>query len=153
MQALELKVPPVAVVAIFAVLMWFASTVFAVASFPLPGASIVAFVIAFTGGGIAVAGVSAFRRQSTTVNPLKPETTESIVTTGIYRVTRNPMYLGLAIVLVGWSMYLANLATLLLVPVFVAYMTRFQIKPEEQALLAKFGSDFADYMAAVRRWI
>jgi len=63
------------------------------------------------------------------------------------------MYLGLAFILMGWAMYLANLATLLLVPAFVAYMTRFQIKPEERALLAKFGSDFADYMAAVRRWI
>jgi len=63
------------------------------------------------------------------------------------------MYLGLAVVLVGWSIYLANLAALLLVPAFVAYMTRFQIKPEERALLAKFGSSFADYMAAVRRWI
>lgn len=153
MQALELKVPPVAVVAVFAVLMWLASTVFPVASFPLPGATIVAFAFAFTGGGIAVAGVSAFRRHSTTVNPMKPETTESIVTAGIYGLTRNPMYLGLAIVLVGWSMYLANLAAMLLVPVFVAYMSQFQIKPEERALLAKFGSDFAEYMAAVRRWI
>ena len=84
---------------------------------------------------------------------MKPETTASIVTTGIYRVTRNPMYLGLAFVLMGWATYLANLAALLLVPAFVAYMTRFQIKPEERALLAKFGLSFAEYLAAVRRWI
>ncbi len=63
------------------------------------------------------------------------------------------MYLGLALALVGWAMYLANLAALLIVPAFVAYMTQFQIKPEERALLAKFGPDFATYMAAVRRWI
>jgi protein-S-isoprenylcysteine O-methyltransferase Ste14 len=63
------------------------------------------------------------------------------------------MYLGIAFVLLGWAIYLANLAALLLVPAFVAYMTRFQIKPEERALLEKFGSNFADYMAAVRRWI
>ncbi len=153
MQVFELKVPPVALVVIFAVVMWAVSTAIPAASVPLPGASIIAFVSAFIGGGIAVAGVFAFRRHDTTVNPMKPETTATIVTAGIYRTTRNPMYLGLAFVLLGWAIYLANLAALLLVAAFVAYMTRFQIKPEERALLEKFGSDFADYMAAVRRWI
>ena len=153
MRVFELKVPPVALAVVFAVVMWAASTIFSAASFLLPGASIVAFAFAFGGGGIAAAGVSAFRQHQTTVNPMKPETTASIVTAGIYRVTRNPMYLGLALALVGWAMYLANLAALLIVPAFVAYMTRFQIKPEERALLAKFGPGFADYMTAVRRWI
>lgn len=153
MQVFELKVPPAALVVVFAVAMWAASTVFSAASFPLPGASIIAFALAFIGSGIAVAGVFAFRRHDTTVNPMKPETTATIVTAGIYCVTRNPMYLGIAFVLLGWAIYLANLAALLLVPAFVAYMTRFQIKPEERALLEKFGSNFADYMAAVRRWI
>lgn len=153
MQVFELKVPPVALFVVFAVVMWAASTAFSAASFPFPGASIIAFVFAFIGGGIAVAGVFAFRRHDTTVNPMKPQTTATIVTAGIYRVTRNPMYLGLAFVLFGWAIYLANLAALILVPAFVAYMTRFQIKPEERALLEKFGSNFADYVAAVRRWI
>ena len=153
MRVFELKVPPVALTVVFAVVMWAASTIFSAASIPLPGASIVAFAFAFCGGGIAIAGVSAFRQHHTTVNPMNPETTASIVTAGIYRVTRNPMYLGLALALVGWAMYLANLAALLVVPAFAAYMTRFQIKPEERALLAKFGPSFADYMAAVRRWI
>lgn len=153
MRVFELKVPPVALAVIFAVVMWAASIIFSATSFPLRGASIVAFGFAFGGGGIAAAGVSAFRQHHTTVNPMKPETTTSIVTAGIYRVTRNPMYLGLAIALVGWAIYLANLAALLIVPAFVTCMTRFQIKPEERALLAKFGPSFADYMAAVRRWI
>jgi len=153
MQVFELKVPPAALVVVFAVAMWAASTVFSAASFPLPGASIIAFALAFIGSGIAVAGVFAFRRHDTTVNPMKPETTATIVTAGIYCVTRNPMYLGIAFVLLGLAIYLANLAALLLVPAFIAYMTRFQIKPEERALLEKFGSNFADYMAAVRRWI
>lgn len=153
MQVFELKVPPVALAVAFAVVMWAASTIFSAASLPVPGVSIVAVAFAFIGGGIAVAGVSAFRRHDTTVNPIRPETTTSIVTAGIYRITRNPMYLGLAFVLLGWAIYLANWAALLLVPAFVAYMTRFQIKPEERALLAKFGLSFAEYMAAVRRWM
>ena len=153
MRVFELKVPPVALTVVFAGVMWAASTIFSAAAFPLPGAAIVAFVFGFVGAGIAVAGVSAFRRHQTTVNPMKPETTSSIVTAGIYRVTRNPMYLGLAFVLAGWAMYLANLAALLMVPAFVVYMTQFQIKPEERALQAKFGPGFVDYMAAVRRWL
>lgn len=153
MRILELKIPPVALTVIFAVVMWATSVVFSVASVPLPGAAIIAVAIAFVGGAIGVAGVFAFRQHSTTVNPMHPETTASVVTVGIYRVTRNPMYLGLALVLVGWSVYLANVASLLLVLVFVAYMTLFQIKPEERALLGKFGPDFADYMTTVRRWI
>ena len=153
MQALELKVPPVALAVVFAVVMWTASTVLSSASLTLPGTSVIASAFAFIGGGIALAGVFAFRQHYTTVNPMKPETTTSIVTAGIYRVTRNPMYLGLVFILVGWAMYLASLAALLLVPAFVAYMTQFQIKPEERALLAKFGPGFAEYMAAVRRWI
>ncbi len=84
---------------------------------------------------------------------MKPDTASSVVTAGIYRATRNPMYLGLALALAGWAMYLSNLVALLIVPAFVAYMTQFQIKPEERTLLAKFGPGFAAYMAAVRRWI
>ncbi|MDH3304751.1 MAG: isoprenylcysteine carboxylmethyltransferase family protein [Gammaproteobacteria bacterium] len=153
MHALELKVPPVAVTVVFGAIMWAISTVFPAASFSLPRASVVAVAVALTGGGIALAGVLAFRRHETTVNPMKPETTASVVTSGIYGVTRNPMYLGLALALLAWAIYLANLAALLLVPAFVAYMTRFQIRPEERALSEKFGSRFEDYMAAVRRWI
>ncbi len=63
------------------------------------------------------------------------------------------MYLGLTIVLIAWAVYLRNVAAVIPVPVFVAYMTQFQIKPEERAMLENFGSDYADYMAAVRRWI
>lgn len=63
------------------------------------------------------------------------------------------MYLGLALGLVAWVMYLENAGALLLIPAFVAYMTEFQIKPEERALLRKFGFEYADYMATVRRWL
>lgn len=153
MQALELKIPPVALAAIFVVLMWAAATVFSLVSFSLPGASIIVLALELAGGGIAGAGVLAFRQHNTTVNPMKPETSTTVVTAGIYRVTRNPMYLGIVFALLGWAIYLANLVSLLLVPAFIAYITRFQIKPEERALLKTFGASFSDYMAAVRRWI
>lgn len=153
MHAFDLKVPPVALIAVVAVLMWAASTVVSTATFFLPGASIIAFALALMGIGVVIAGVFAFKRHHTTVNPMKPETTTTIVTAGIYRFTRNPMYLGMALVLLGWAIYLANLAALLLAPAFAAYMTRFQIQPEERALQDKFGSNFTEYMVTVRRWI
>jgi protein-S-isoprenylcysteine O-methyltransferase Ste14 len=84
---------------------------------------------------------------------MAPDTTKSIVRDGIYRYTRNPMYLGFALILAGWAIFLANMASLLMLPAFVAYMTQFQIKPEERALLARFGPDYAEYMAKVRRWV
>jgi protein-S-isoprenylcysteine O-methyltransferase Ste14 len=153
MGMLDLKVPPVALILVCGLVMWVISTACPAVAFPLPGARAVAVAFALVGGGIAVTGVFAFRRHSTTVNPTAPDTTKSIVRDGIYRYTRNPMYLGFALILAGWAIFLANMASLLMLPAFVAYMTQFQIKPEERALLARFGPDYAEYMAKVRRWV
>jgi protein-S-isoprenylcysteine O-methyltransferase Ste14 len=150
-NALELKVPPLALVFLFGVLMWLvsASSVFTIA---LPWRS--AFVLMFctVGFAIVLAGVLTFRRAKTTVNPLTPEATITIVTSGIYRFSRNPMYLGFLFVLVGWAIYLSNVLAFALLPVFVWYMNRFQILPEERALGAKFSHAFTAYKDSVRRW-
>lgn len=153
MRILELKVPPVAMFLLFGVAMWGIAVTFPAAAFPLPGARIIAVALAGLGGAIGLAGVSAFRRHSTTVDPMTPARASAIVSNGIYRYSRNPMYVGLLLGLAGWAAFLANAAALVMLPLFVAYMTRFQIKPEECALLANFGSGYAEYMAAVRRWI
>jgi len=87
------------------------------------------------------------------VNPLKPDSASALVVAGIYRWTRNPMYLGMATVLAAWGLYLANIGALAGVALFVAYMNRFQIAPEERALEARFGADFAAYRGRVRRWL
>lgn len=153
MQVLELKIPPVLLFLACAAIMWITSRTISVAAFSLPIAPMVAVTLTLLGSAIAVAGVVEFRRHSTTVNPTRPEATTSFVGSGIFRVTRNPMYLGLAVALTAWAVYLENTAALLLLPVFVAYMTRFQIKPEERALLSQYGSEYADYAATVRRWL
>jgi protein-S-isoprenylcysteine O-methyltransferase Ste14 len=75
------------------------------------------------------------------------------VTGGVFRWSRNPMYLGMLVALAGWAAYLSNALAALLLPAFVAYLNRFQIRPEEQALLARFGPSYSEYMATVRRWI
>ena len=153
MQWLELKLPPLLVWLVFAAAMFGVASSAPRLSFALPGSSGVALALVVLGVAVAFSGVFAFRGKRTTVNPLTPGAASSVVSDGVYRVSRNPMYLGLLLALAGWAVYLSNAGAALLLPGFVAYMTRYQIKPEERALLAKFGSDFAQYMARVRRWL
>ena len=94
-----------------------------------------------------------FRRGKTTVNPMTPEAASTLVTAGVYRWTRNPMYLGFGVALVGWAVWLANGAAFVPLFLYVLYMNRFQIGPEERALEARFGAAFTDYRKRVRRWL
>lgn len=151
-NALELKVPPLALVFLFSALMWLASA-YSAFTIALPWRSVFALILCTLGFAIVSAGVLAFRRAKTTVNPLTPEATTTMVTSGIYRFTRNPMYLGFLLVLAGWAMYLSNLLAFALLPLFVLYMNRFQIVPEERALCAKFSPAFTSYKGSVRRWL
>lgn len=121
---------------------------------PVPGLRIgLAAMLLVTGAWLAVAGVIEFRRASTTVNPMAPSDSSTVVDTGVYRYTRNPMYLGFLLVLFAWAAWLAAPWALLGPVVFVAWMTRFQILPEERALLERFGDDYRAYCRRVRRWV
>ena len=153
MQALELRIPPVGVFLLAGAAMWGAARYVPATRFMLPGRIVVVAGLLVAAGCIAAAGIIAFRQHATTVDPMRPDRASSLVVAGIYRRTRNPMYLGLVLLLLAWSAYLANLAALLLVPAFVAYMNRFQIRPEEHTLLERFGDAYAKYMSEVRRWL
>ena len=111
-----------------------------------------ALALAAAGGALALAGVWAFARSRTTVNPLAPQRARALVTGGVYRYTRNPMYLGMLLALAGWAVWLGNAAALLALPLFVAVLNTLQIRPEEAALRARFGADYARYAQRVRRW-
>ena len=153
MKSLELKVPPPAVALLMAIAMWLATTASGALSFVLPDRLVIAIALAVLGGAVAAAGIVSFRRAGTTVNPTRPEATSSLVATGVYRFTRNPMYLGSALVLVGWAFYLSNVLAFAGPLLFALYIDRFQIVPEERALTAKFGTAFDDYRRRTRRWI
>lgn len=99
------------------------------------------------------AGIIAFRKQHTTVNPHHPEQASSLVTSGIFAYSRNPMYLGMSLCLVALAVKTANLTAFLCVPAFMLYITRYQIIPEERIIEAKFGEQFRHYKSRVRRWI
>lgn len=153
MRALELKVPPGVVVLLTATLMWLASRAVPGFSLPLPTREAVALGLVVVGVTISGWGVVSFRRARTTMNPLKPGAASALVMSGPYRHTRNPMYLGLLLALTGWAVFLSNALAFLLLPAFVLYLDRFQIRPEERALASRFGEEFTAYQSKVRRWL
>lgn len=150
---LELRIPPLPLATGVAAAIAAASAFMPWANLAFPGHRVLAMAALVLGTGIAALGVLQFRRAHTTVNPTRPARARTVVNTGVYRFSRNPMYLGMALTLLGLAAWRSSLPGYLAVALFVAYMTRFQIRPEERALLAKFGDDFAAYQARVRRWI
>ena len=153
MPQLELRIPPPLVLAGCAALAALAAWWLPLAALTFAGSTLVAGLLGLVGALVALAGVWQFRRARTTVNPLAPQRATAVVSTGLYAYTRNPMYLGMALVLLGWAVVLSVLSAYLVVPLFVAYITRYQIRPEERALQELFGREYTQYMARVRRWL
>ncbi len=153
MNALELKVPPPAIALLTAIGMWAISGSMPILELPRNVSLLAAGTLALAGLAIALAGVISFRRARTTVNPTKPQETSALVSSGIYKATRNPMYAGLLLVLVAWSVFLSSAWSLIGAAAFVLYISRFQIIPEERVLSAKFGEAYDSYKARVRRWL
>lgn len=153
MKWLELKIPPPAVAALIAAAMWGLSMILPLLVLPALARVATAIALALAGVCFTLSGVFSFRRAKTTVNPMKPAAAASLVKSGIYKLTRNPMYLGLLFVLVAWAIWL-SCAWALLGPIgFVLYINRFQIAPEERVLSTLFGADYATYRSRVRRWL
>jgi protein-S-isoprenylcysteine O-methyltransferase Ste14 len=153
MQRLEFKLPPPVIALTSALLMWLAADATPSLAVALPWKREIGLALVMVGLFFDASGFLAFRKARTTINPLKPGNTTAMVNHGIYRVSRNPMYLGLLLNLAGWAVYLAHPFALLGLPVFVAAITRFQIAPEERVLTEKFGAEYIAYMDSVRRWI
>ncbi len=151
-HALETRIPPPLVGLSMALLMW-AISIWWPLAFAFVWQLPLALLLVAVGAGLDLVGLLAFRRARTTINPLKPQRTSALVSSGVYRVTRNPMYLGMLCLLLAWAVYLGQPWTLLGPVVFVAYITRFQIVPEERAIRARFGPEFDAYCARVRRWL
>jgi protein-S-isoprenylcysteine O-methyltransferase Ste14 len=153
MLTLELRIPPPVVGAIVAAAMWGATTGGA-APAPLSVLQMgVCAALGLAGVGFDVAGLLAFRASRTTINPLTPQRSRALVTSGVYRLTRNPMYVGMALLLSAWAVALGSPWAAAGPLAFVLYITRWQIRPEERVLQALFGPDYADYCQRVRRWL
>ncbi len=109
------------------------------------------YLLAASGGMLALWAAVIFRRHNTTAHPYAEAT--RLVTDGPYRITRNPMYLGLLLTLIAWGLWLQSLSALLLAPLFVFVINRCNILPEEHRLIACFGEPYESYLAQTRRWI
>jgi protein-S-isoprenylcysteine O-methyltransferase Ste14 len=152
-SSLELRVPPVAVAAVAALCMWMLSRWTPGLEWGEHWRLGTAALLLAAGVLVAVAGVLEFRRVRTTVNPTTPQAASSMVRSGIYGHTRNPMYLGMLLMLAAWAVWLANPAAFAVLPVFVLYINRFQVEPEERILAGLFAGEFDAYRRSVRRWL
>ena len=153
MQVLEHKVPPPIVVAAIGAAMWAAARLAPALEIEDSLRLAIGGAIALLGLVVTVLGVLAFRQAKTTIDPVNITAASSLVTGGVFQHTRNPMYVGFTIALVGWAMYLAVPWVLLGPIVFVLFVTRFQIVPEERVMSSKFGQEYSSYRERVRRWL
>ena len=153
MNWLETKIPPPVVMILLGLAAYFTARHWPQLSLTISLHSLLAAVLVGIGIALDILPALVFRRARTTVNPLTPAATSSLVTTGIYRYTRNPMYLGQALILAGWAVYLQHGLALLAPVLFVLYITRFQIMAEERVLAVRFAPAYQEFCKQTRRWL
>lgn len=150
---LETRIPPPFVALITGAAMWSIAQVSPGIALARPVRFVLAGLFALGAVSFAAPAMLAFRRARTTINPVAIEEASALVASGVYRRTRNPMYVGLSGLLLAWTVLLSAPAALLGPLCFVLYTTRFQILPEERVMRAKFGRAYDDYKTRVRRWL
>ena len=150
---LDAKLPPPLVMLACGASAWIAARLLPALAVDVPARVPLAIAVAVVALSIELAAAALFFRRRTTVNPLKPDTATHLVVGGLNRVSRNPMYVGQALLLAAWALWLAHALAPLGAVAFVLYITRFQILPEERALAARFGDDWRAYRTRVRRWL
>lgn len=147
------RIPPPVWTLMFAVAMWFVAHSEYAYPFDVPSRwAVIALFIAI-GAVFAVTAMRQFKRAETTVNPLSPEKASSLVTDGIFAKSRNPMYVGLLMLLAAWTIWLGSLTNIAVTLLFIPVINYFQIKPEEVVLRELFGEEYEEYCRNVRRWI
>ena len=151
MKSLENKIPPLIIVVFFLALIFLLKNFLEVFTFSYQ--VYISFFFLCLAASLCLTSIIEFRKHKTTLNPLMPEESTALVTTGIFKFSRNPMYLSLLNLLIAFSIYLGSFLGLIIIPLFVVYINLFQIKPEEKAMLKLYGKEFENYCSNVRRWI
>ncbi|MGL4379701.1 MAG: methyltransferase family protein [Vibrio sp.] len=153
MRNLQLKVPPVAVFLVALSLIHLSARWFSSLTLGLPFPNVIMALCLCMAGFLGLAGIMEFRRYKTTVNPLAPDLAVTVVDSGVFALSRNPMYLALLLLLLGLAYWQQNALSLVISAGFVMYMNHYQIEPEERILHAKFGEVYLNYTQRVRRWL
>ncbi|MEO0327865.1 MAG: isoprenylcysteine carboxylmethyltransferase family protein [Pseudomonadota bacterium] len=150
---MKLLVPPPIYALVCAFAIWLLNQYFPTFEYRFSVQTLLASLLIILGVSMDLLSIRRFFKIGTTVSPVSPQNTEALVTEGVYSISRNPMYLGLLFILTGIAIWAGNLLGLLTIPVFVFLITKFQIIPEEEILLEKFGEVYGNYLMKVRRWI
>ncbi len=153
MRKLELRVPPVAVFLLVVLLMYWLKGLTPTFKITVPFVEFVVAILTLLSGFVGIAGLYEFRKLKTTVNPVKPEFATTVVSTGVFAYTRNPMYVALLLLIIALGLWWQHLSVILCGALFISYMNRYQIKPEEHVLERLFGEDYLKYKNRVRRWV
>lgn len=149
---MKLKVPPAAIFLVFGLLMYGVASILPFGEFDFFGRKVLLKVLWALAVIIALIALLQFFISGTTIDPRTPGKSKKLVTNGIYQFSRNPMYLALLLILLGWGLWLGNAFNTIVAAGFVYYMNAFQIKPEEESLLKIFGTAYKQYCTLVRRW-
>lgn len=150
---MQVRIPPPILMLLAAALMWALHHWIPLGYWIAPPWNRFGWFVGAVGIAIAVAALIRFRQARTTVDPMHPSKASRLVTDGVFCVSRNPMYLGLVLLLAGWAVYLGSATPWLIPPLFVIVITVVQIIPEEQALNQLFGDQYLSYRRNVARWI
>ena len=148
---MKTKIPP-PIIALICIILNYLST-YIINPIKFPNSEIISGFIFLVGLLTAIFAILLFKKYKTTVNPLKPEETTTLVTTGIFSITRNPMYLGLFFLISSTVLFFGSWFGIIILIIFVWYINKFQIIPEEQTMEKLFGKKYNDYRQNVRRWI
>jgi protein-S-isoprenylcysteine O-methyltransferase Ste14 len=152
MENMKNKIPPPIILLLAGIAMWFVAHSEYAYKIAIPFALVIAIALAASGVFISASAIRQFGSAETTISPLEPDTATSLVHTGVFRRTRNPMYVGLLLVLSGWMIWLQSVSNLVVLFAFLFWLNELQIKPEEAALRKVFGQGYIDYCKRVRRW-
>jgi protein-S-isoprenylcysteine O-methyltransferase Ste14 len=146
-------VPPPVVAAIVGAAIYLVDRSVALGKIEFPWQTPFAIGLFFAGLACMFVAIASFVLAKTTINPMQPARASHLITTGIYRVSRNPIYVADVLLLAAWAVWLGSALNLALIAVFVWYIQRFQIMPEERALTKLFGENYTAYCLCVRRWL
>ena len=148
---MKTKIPP-PIIALICIVINYLST-YLINPIKFPNIEIIGGLILLLGVATAVLATLLFKKDKTTVNPINPEETTTLVTNGIFSITRNPMYLGLFLIISSTILFFGSWFGIIILMFFVWYINKFQIIPEEEAMKKLFGNKYDDYRQNVRRWI
>lgn len=153
LSKLELKLPPLLVALLCSGLIYLSGFLPPIITLPDAARMALSTVLVLCGALFGIGAIRAFRRARTTVNPMTPDKASAVVTNGVFRFSRNPMYLALLLFLLAFAVYRLNLFGVFAALLFIPYMNRFQIAPEERAMKRGFGEPYQRYCRQVRRWL